>query len=75
VRGAKGRWWKDLAQGGPATLEFDGRRLPVEAFPATDADSIARASREYLRKYAGSPWAQAMIRDEVLPTTLRLEPR
>ena len=40
-----------------------------------DADSIARASREYLRKYQPSPYAQAMVRAEVLPTTLRLEPR
>jgi hypothetical protein len=30
-RGAKGRWYKDLAAGGPATLEFAGRRLAVQA--------------------------------------------
>jgi hypothetical protein len=27
VRGTKGRWYRDLAAGGPATLEFAGRRL------------------------------------------------
>jgi len=75
VRGTKGRWYRDLATGGSATLEFAGRRLGVQALPASDADSIARASREYLRKYQPSPYAQAMVRAEVLPTTLRLEPR
>ena len=75
VRGGKGRWYRDLATGGSATLEFAGRRLEVQALPASDADSITRASREYLRKYQPSPYAQAMVKPEVLPTTLRLEPR
>ena len=75
VRGSKGRWFRDLATGGSATLEFAGRRLAVQALPASDADSIARASREYLKKYQPSPYAQSMVRAEVLPTTLRLEPR
>jgi len=75
VRGGKGRWYRDLATGGTATLEFAGRRLEVQALPASDADSIARVSREYLRKYQPSPYAQSMLRDDVLPTTLRLEPR
>ena len=75
VRGSKGRWYRDLATGGSATLEFAGRRLGVQALPASDADSIGQASREYLRKYQPSPYAQSMVRAEVLPTTLRLEPR
>jgi hypothetical protein len=74
VRGTKGRWYRDLATGGSATLEFPGRRLAVQALPVSDADAIARASREYLSKYQPSPYAQAMVRAEVLPTTLRLEP-
>jgi hypothetical protein len=75
VRGGRGRWYRDLATGGFATLEFAGRRLEVRAVPASDADSIERASREYLGKYQSSPYAQSMVRAEVLPTTLRLEPR
>jgi hypothetical protein len=75
VRGTKGRWYRDLAAGGPATLEFAGRRLAVQAIPASDAAAVGRASREYLRKYQPSPYAQAMVRSEVLPTTLRLEAR
>jgi hypothetical protein len=75
VQGARGRWYRDLAAGGPATLEFAGRRLPVQAIPVSDPDAIARASREYLSKYQPSPYAQAMVKPEVLSTTLRLEPR
>jgi hypothetical protein len=74
VRGAKGRWYRDLAGGGPATLELDGDRLPVLAVPATDADAIERASQEFLTKYRTSPYAQSIVRPEVLQTTLRLEP-
>jgi hypothetical protein len=75
VRGTEGRWYRDLAAGGPATLEFDGRQLAVHAIPVSDPAAIARVSHEYLRKYQPSPYAQAMVRSDVLPTTLRLEPR
>src|SRR5437899_10861255 len=75
VGGTKGRWYRDLAAGGPATLEFAGRRLAVQAVPASEPDAVARASHEYLRKYRPSPYAQAMVKSEVLLTTLRLEPR
>jgi hypothetical protein len=73
--GTRGRWYQDLAAGGPATLEFAGGRLAVQAIPAGDPDSITRTSREILRKYRHSSHAQEMVRDEILPTTLRLEPR
>jgi hypothetical protein len=75
VAGRTGRWYQDLAAGGPATLEFAGRRLPVQATPASDAASVERASHEILRKYQHSSHAQEMVRGEILPTTLRLEPR
>ncbi len=74
VKGAKGRWYKDLAAGGRASLEFSGLSLAVEAVPAADERSIARASRQYLAKYRASPYAEAMVREEVLATTLRVEP-
>jgi hypothetical protein len=73
--GAKGRWYRDLAAGGPATLEVVGRELAVQALPASDPESVVRASREFLRKYQRSTHAQEMVRSETLPTTLRLEPR
>ena len=73
--GTKGRWYRDLAAGGPATLEFTGRRLAVQAIPESDPAAIARASGEYLGKYQPSAYARSMVKSEVLPTTLRLEPR
>ena len=73
--GTRGRWYRDLAAGGPATLEFASRQLKVQAIPASDADAVARTSREFLNKYRTSSHAQEMVRPEILPTTLRLEPR
>jgi hypothetical protein len=75
VYGARGRWYRDLAAGGSATLEFSGRSAPVRAIPESDPGAVDRASGEYLRKYQPSPYASAMVKPEVLPTTLRLEPR
>ena len=73
--GARGRWYRDLKAGGPAILEFAGRRIEMQASPASDDTSIARASAEFLRKYKSSSHAQEMVRSEILPTTLHLEPR
>jgi hypothetical protein len=75
VRGTKGRWYRDLANGGPATLEFDGEQLAVEATPATDPNSIERASQEFLSKYRSSPYAASIVRHDALETTLRLDPQ
>jgi hypothetical protein len=75
VYGARGRWCRDLAAGGAATLEFGGRRLLVQAIPVGDPAAIDRASGEYLRKYQPSPYAQGMVKSEIRSTTLRLEPR
>jgi hypothetical protein len=74
-RGTRGRWYGDLAAGGPATLEFDGQTLAVQAIPANDPAAIERVSREFLHKYRASSYAQAMVQPETLSTTLRLEPR
>jgi hypothetical protein len=74
-RGADGRWYRDLAAGGSATLEWAGRSLAVQAAPASDPDAVARTSREFLRKYQRSSHAPEMVRAGTLPTTLRLEPR
>jgi len=73
--GTRGRWYQDLAAGGLAKLEFAGGGLPVRAIPAGDDASVDRANREILRKYRRSSHAREMVRSEILPTTLRLEPR
>jgi hypothetical protein len=55
VRGTKGRWYRDLAAGGPATLECAGRQLAVHAIPVSDPAAVARASHEYLRSTSRAP--------------------
>jgi hypothetical protein len=51
------------------------RKLPVHLEPVSDAATIARMSEAVLRKYVQWPNdARAMVRDEVLATTLRLHP-
>src|SRR5436190_21272671 len=60
--GDKGRWYRDLAPGGPATLESAGRRLAVQAIPVSDPGVIDRVSREFFRKYQPSSHAQEMVR-------------
>jgi hypothetical protein len=74
-RGTKGRWYRDLAAGGSATLEAGGRAVAVQAVPANDAASIQRASAAFLAKYRPSTYADAMVKPDVLGTTLRLDPR
>src|SRR5712672_2067007 len=51
VYGTRGRWYRDLAAGGAATLEFGDRRLAVHAIPASEPAAVEGVSREYLRKY------------------------
>jgi hypothetical protein len=74
VRGPKGRWYRDVVADGSATVEFAGRRLAVRAIPARDPAAVDRVSREYLRKYGSSAHAQSIVKPDVLPTTLHLEP-
>jgi hypothetical protein len=73
--GTRGRWYRDLAAGGPATLEFGETSLAVQAIPAGDPASVERASHEFLSKYRQSSHAQEMVRAGILATTLRLVPR
>lgn len=72
-RGKTSRWYRELLAG-PGALVIDRKRVPVRAVPASDAESIKRASEGYRKKYSKSGSLDAMLRHSVLPTTLRLEP-
>lgn len=72
-RGKTSRWYRELLAG-PAALVIDSKRVSVRAVPASDSDSIKRASAGYRKKYAKGGSLDAMLRRSVLPTTLRLEP-
>jgi hypothetical protein len=71
-RGASARWYREALSGSDVAVVVDGERVPVTVEPATDAERIAACSAELERKYAGDPATPAMLRDEVLDTTLEL---
>jgi hypothetical protein len=74
VKGPAGKWWKTVSADGQITLEIGKNLVPARAIAVTDEPTLAAVSAEYLRKYATSPYAQAMVKPDTLPTTLRLEP-
>jgi hypothetical protein len=75
VKGVQGRWYRDLASDGRATLQVLDRCISVQAIAAADDMSVAQASEAFLAKYRRSSYVGSMVRADVLPTTLRLEPR
>jgi hypothetical protein len=75
VRGPQGKWYIAARADGEATLVIDQRELPVRVTPAPDPADVAAVSQAILSKYATSPYARVMVSDEIVPTTLRLDPR
>ena len=73
VNGATARWYRE-ARGNLIEVKAGDRRLPARAVPAVDADSIARTSAGFTRKYAAYSDMPSMIEEDILDTTLRLEP-
>jgi hypothetical protein len=75
VRGTRGRWYREATAYPEAVLHAGDRKLLIHIQPISDAAAIARVSDALLRKYVQWPDdARAMVRDEVLTTTLRLHP-
>ena len=76
VRGPAGRWYRELSANPKGAIHVGGRRIPIESEPATDAASVSRVTDALRRKYEQrSPGPLAsMLRQPVLPTTMRLKP-
>ena len=75
-RGPRGRWYQALLAHPEGVLHVGPREVPFRAVHINDSDTIAQASEAYRRKYARK-WSKEtadMLVEEVLPTTLRLEP-
>jgi hypothetical protein len=72
-RGPGARWYREALENPDVAIQVRKDRMPSRAVPATDADSVARASAGLERKYAGDPAVKSMVRDEILGTTLRIE--
>ena len=73
-RGPRGRWYREAIADPSVAILVDGRRIEARAVPATDAASIEACSAGLTAKYPRSQSLRAMLVDDVLPTTLRLEP-
>jgi hypothetical protein len=56
-------------------VHVDGDAIPVRAVQTPDAESIERASAGLRRKYSDSRSLSSMLADDILQTTIRLEPR
>ena len=74
LRGRSGRWYREITANPQGAIHVEGRRLSVRAIPITDPATITRVNNAYLQKYRNSPDVNSMLREETLPTTLRLEP-
>ena len=76
VRGPAGRWYRELRANPHGAIHAHATRVAVAAEAVEDAATIGRVSellrQKYERRWPG-PTA-SMLRDETLPTTLRLTP-
>jgi len=73
-RGPGARWYREATSGTSTALVVGDEVVPVTVEHARDAERIRACSAELERKYAGDPATPAMVRDEVLDTTLELHP-
>ena len=73
-RGARGRWYREALADPAVAIHVDGRRVPASAVPAIDPGSVEACSEGLRAKDPRSQSLRAMLVDDVLPTTLRLEP-
>jgi hypothetical protein len=72
--GERGRWYRELAANPDGAVEVANSRIPVHAKHA-DAAGIETCSRLLQRKHRSSRASLlSMLRDEILDTTLELEP-
>ena len=73
-RGPSGRWYREAVADPEVAVHVHGRRVAARAVPATDPTSVEACSEGLRAKYRRSQSLQAMLVDDVLPTTLKLEP-
>lgn len=74
VRGAKGRWYRELLAHGEGAIVARGKRTAVKAIHDSTKAAIDATSEALRRKYKTSGSLVSMLRENVLDTTVRLEP-
>jgi hypothetical protein len=73
-RGSDARWYREATSGRAAAIELEGTEHPVAVERAIDEDRVAACSGEIAAKYVDEVETPAMLRPEVLGTTLELVP-
>jgi hypothetical protein len=74
-KGPAGHWYQEVCAHGQAVVYLDGHPIPVRVVPVPDEATRAQVSEAYRRKYFDDPFLRSMLRADVVPTTLRLEPQ
>ncbi len=75
--GERGRWYQRTLRTGSAVIRWRSTTIPVRVEPELDAGVNRQVDDAYRQKY-GRRWpeeTQAMVKSEVVQTTLRLLPR
>jgi hypothetical protein len=73
--GKRGRWYRELLARKEGTLVAKGKRIDVRPAQVRSAALIRAVSDAFRKKYPRSGSSlEAMVRRDVLDTTLRLEP-
>lgn len=72
--GARARWFREAVSGRPSAILLDEASVPVSVERATDPERVEACNRWLAAKYAGDPATPAMLREEILDTTLELHP-
>jgi hypothetical protein len=76
LHGRSGRWYRELlSDPAAAVLYTQHEEFPVQAVQANDPESVERASEAMRRKYSDSRSLGSMVADDILETTVKLEPR
>ena len=74
-RGPSSRWYREALAQPACELEATSRSYPMTVRPVTEGEVWQEVSEAYRTKYAGDPSTPAMLRAEVLPTTIEFRPR
>jgi hypothetical protein len=74
VLGERGRWYREAIEQGSLVLHVGDAAIPTLAVRVDDPGEATRATAALAAKYAGDPDLPPLLRPEVLPMTLRLEP-
>jgi hypothetical protein len=74
VRGEKGHWYQRTISNPFVAIHVDGERLEFRAVHVKDSDTIGTVSDALRAKYPPGGSLDRMTRQEVLDTTLYLEP-